>query len=196
MEFCSGGELYDRLEKKGKFSEREAANVMFKLFDAIRHMHRLNISHRDLKPENCLFDTKKENAEIKIVDFGLATRFSSEKGMSSVVGTPYYVAPEIINGNYGPECDLWSLGVILHTLLVGYPPFRGDNRNEIFKKVLKGRYSLKEKEFESVSIQAKELIKKLLTREAKKRISAEEALIDPWFALVLPNGPSRVAIKT
>ena len=185
MEHCAGGELYDRLEKKGKFSEKEAADVMYKLLDAIHHMHNSNISHRDLKPENCLFETKKENSEIKIVDFGLATRFTFDKGMSSVVGTPYYVAPEIINGNYGPECDLWSLGVILYTLLAGYHPFRGDNRNEIFKNVLKGKYSLKEKEFNSVSLEAKELIKKLLNRDAKKRIKAHEALQDPWFTLVL-----------
>ena len=106
MEYCSGGELYDRIEKKKKFSEKEAAFLMYKLFHAINHLHTLNISHRDLKPENCLFDTKKENAEVKLVDFGLASKFNKDLGMSTVVGTPYYVAPEILSGHYGPECDI------------------------------------------------------------------------------------------
>ncbi|OMJ91143.1 hypothetical protein SteCoe_6407 [Stentor coeruleus] len=181
MECCSGGELYDRLEKKGKYSEKEAAFLMYKLFYSINHLHVSNIAHRDLKPENCLFDTKRDDAEVKLVDFGLASKFTKDKGMSTVVGTPYYVAPEIINGNYGPECDIWSLGVILHTLLVGYPPFRGENKAEIFKKVLKAKYSLKEKEFETVSKEAKELIKKLLNPDSKKRITAAEAMEDIWF---------------
>ena len=106
MEYCSGGELYDRIEKKKKYSEKEAAVLMHKLFHAINHLHTLNISHRDLKPENCLFDTRREDSEVKLVDFGLAARFSNEIGMSTVVGTPYYVAPEILSGNYGPECDI------------------------------------------------------------------------------------------
>lgn len=186
MEYCQGGELFNRLEKKGRFSEKESALLMRRMFHAINHLHILNIAHRDLKPENCLFDSNREDAEIKLVDFGLASRFNKEKGMSSVVGTPYYVAPEIINGNYGPECDLWSLGVILHTMLVGYPPFRGDNRNDIFKKVLKGKYSLKEKEFENISVEGKELIRKLLLRDTKKRITALQAMEDPWFIKMLP----------
>lgn len=185
MEMCSGGELYDRIEKKGKFSEKESAFLMYKLFHAINHLHISNIAHRDLKPENCLFDTKRDDAEVKLVDFGLASKFTKEKGMSTVVGTPYYVAPEIINGHYGPECDIWSLGVILHTMLVGYPPFRGENKAEIFKKVLKAKYSLKEKEFETVSKEAKDFIKKLLNPDAKKRITAAEAMDDPWFNIMI-----------
>ena len=185
MEFCSGGELFDRLEKKGRYSEKEAANLMYKLFHAINHMHTSNISHRDLKPENCLFDTKRDDAEIKLVDFGLASRFNKDLGMSTLVGTPYYVAPEIINGNYGPECDIWSLGVILYTLLVGYPPFRGENRAEIFKKVRKAKYSLTEKEFKTVSKEAKDLIKKLLNPDVKKRITAGQAMEEPWFSIMM-----------
>ena len=184
MEYCSGGELFDRLEKKGRYSEKEAANLMYKLFHAINHLHVLHIAHRDLKPENCLFINKHEDAEVKLVDFGLASKFTWDKGMKTVVGTPYYVAPEIINGNYGPECDIWSLGVILYTLLVGYPPFRGENKAEIFKKVLKAKYSLKEKEFETVSKEAKDLIRKLLNPDTKTRATAAEAMDDPWFRLM------------
>ena len=191
MEFCSGGELFDRLEKKGRYSEKEAATLMYKLFHAINHMHGSNISHRDLKPENCLFDTKREDAEIKLVDFGLASRFNNGAGMSTLVGTPYYIAPEIINGNYGPECDNWSLGVILYTLLVGYPPFRGENRAEIFKKVRKAKYSLTEKEFKTVSKEAKDLIRKLLNPDVKNRITAGQAMEEPWFNIMMHSAVNR-----
>lgn len=191
MEYCSGGELFDRLEKKGKYSEKEAASLMYKLFHAINHMHISNISHRDLKPENCLFETRREDAELKLVDFGLASKFSKEKGMSTLVGTPYYVAPEIINGDYGPECDIWSLGVILYTLLVGYPPFRGENKAEIFKKVRQAKYSLKEKEFKTVSQEAKDLIKKLLNPDSKNRISAALAMDEPWFNIMMHSAVER-----
>ena len=112
--------------------------------------------------------------------------------MSTVVGTPYYVAPEIINGHYGPECDIWSLGVILHVLLVGYPPFRGENKAEIFKKVLKAKYNLKEKEFDTVSAEAKDLIKKLLNPDAKKRITAADAMEEPWFNIMMHSANDRV----
>jgi calcium-dependent protein kinase len=191
MEYCSGGELFDRIQKKGRYSEKEAAYLMHKLLHAINHLHVSSISHRDLKPENCLFDTKRDDAEVKLVDFGLASKFSREKGMSTVVGTPYYVAPEIINGHYGPECDIWSLGVILYLLLVGYPPFRGDNKTQIFKKVLKAKYSLKEKEFETISKEAKDLITKLLNPDVKKRITAAQAMEEPWFNIMMHSANER-----
>ena len=125
MEYCSGGELFDKVIQKVHFSEKEAASIMYKLFNAINHLHSVHISHRDLKPENCLFDSHSEDAEIKIIDFGLSTKFGEdeESSMHTLVGTPYFVAPEVLLKNYGPQCDIWSLGVIMFTLLVGHPPF-------------------------------------------------------------------------
>lgn len=178
MECCGGGELYDRLAKKGRFSERESANLMFKMFYAINHLHSCNVAHRDLKPENCLFESNREDAEVKLVDFGLASRFLGPS-LKTMVGTPSYVAPEVLGGKYGPECDVWSLGVILYTMLAGYQPFRGDNKKEIFKKVMKANFSLKEPEFDNISKEAKDLLRRLLTVDTKKRITASEAMKHP-----------------
>jgi calcium-dependent protein kinase len=190
MDYFSGGELYDRLEKKTRYPEVEAAVLMYSLFHSISHMHRKGIAHRDLKPENFLFETKREESGIKVIDFGLANRYDLlNNEMHTVVGTPYYVAPEVLRQNYGKECDLWSLGVIMYAILAGFPPFNGASDQEIKRKILKGDYHFNHAELESVSKEAKALIKSLLSLEAAKRISAAEALNHPWFAPVL----SRVA---
>ena len=101
MQYCSGGELFDHLVNKGSYSEAEAANVMYKLFSAIAHLHRIKICHRDLKPENLILESKEDNSEIKIVDFGLASKFGNEDPLTTLVGTPYYVAPEVLRRKYG-----------------------------------------------------------------------------------------------
>jgi calcium-dependent protein kinase len=123
---------------------------MKKILSAVKHLHEHGICHRDLKPENFIFSDKSQDAEIKLIDFGLSKRFgpnaandhaglgtvSMEDKMHTIVGTPYYVAPEVLMGNYDFSCDVWSLGVILFIMLCGYPPFEGDNNKEIFKRVL------------------------------------------------------------
>lgn len=118
MQLCTGGELFDRIVKLEKFSEKDAADLMKKILSAVQHLHEHSICHRDLKPENFLFKNNKENAEIKIIDFGLSKKFSKlETDMTTIVGTPFYVAPEVLSGNYDTQCDLWSCGVILYVLL-------------------------------------------------------------------------------
>lgn len=184
MDYLSGGELYDKLEKKGKFPEPEAAAIMYKLFHAVSHLHFRGICHRDLKPENFLFDSKREDAEIKIIDFGLGNKFDALNEMHTVVGTPYYVAPEVLRRNYGKECDIWSLGVIMYAILVGFPPFNGSSDQEIQRKVLKGDFSFKYPEWETISKEAKDLIKNLLNVEPQKRLPANEVLNQPWFQIV------------
>lgn len=143
MEYCPHGELFDliaaKAEKDGVFNESEAADIMQKLLQAITHCHSLKIAHRDIKPENVMIGKSKE---IKLIDFGLSKR--SKKGaskMKTVVGTPYYVAPEVLQGKYSYECDVWSLGVLLYILLSGYLPFGGDGAAEVFEKITKGAYS-------------------------------------------------------
>lgn len=110
------------------------------MLSSVKHLHDRGIVHRDLKPENFLMDDTTENAEVKLIDFGLSKRFSEQsevERMHTVVGTPYYVAPEVLKGNYNKQCDIWSLGVILFVFLCGYPPFEGDNNKEIFRNVIK-----------------------------------------------------------
>jgi len=129
MEYCSGGELFDRIVKTKKLTENYAKQLMREMISAVKHLHDSGIVHRDLKPENYLMASGKEDSECKLIDFGLSKRYqqASQEKMQTVVGTPYYVAPEVLKGKYHKECDVWSLGVILYVFLCGYPPFEGDN---------------------------------------------------------------------
>ena len=184
MEFCNGGELFDRIVAAQKFDERMSADIMSQMLQGIKHLHEHNIVHRDLKPENYLMETKDKNSEIKLIDFGLSKRWSTEEGaakMHTVVGTPYYVAPEVLRGEYDKMCDVWSLGIILYVFLCGYPPFEGDNNKEIFKNVLKSKLEFDPADWDTVSDEAKDLVSKMLNKDPKKRLSAEDCLSHEWF---------------
>eukprot|EP00347_Sterkiella_histriomuscorum_P016684 403352253 len=189
MELSEGGELFEKIVEMHKFNEKQAASLMRKILSAVKHLHEHGICHRDLKPENFLFSDKSEDPEIKLIDFGLSKRFGniqeldpSEK-MHTIVGTPYYVAPEVLRGNYDFACDIWSLGVILFILLCGYPPFEGDNNKEIFKNVLKQNLEFDPSDWSEISNEAKDLISKMLIKDPTQRISAEGALSHPWFQM-------------
>jgi len=107
------------------------------MVSAVKHLHQIGIVHRDLKPENFIMAECSPDSEIKLIDFGLSQRFSGqEQHLHSIVGTPYYVAPEVLRGDYDQKCDVWSLGVIMYILLCGYPPFEGSENNMIFHKIL------------------------------------------------------------
>eukprot|EP00439_Symbiodinium_sp_Y106_P036990 s4334_g4.t1 len=136
MELCSGGELFDRIIESGHFSEVQAAILMQQIIRAIYYMHENHVCHRDLKPENFLFMTKDpiEKNFLKIIDFGLSCKFTPGKPLSTKAGTPYYVAPQVLAGNYDQLSDLWSCGVIMYVLLCGYPPFFGDTDSEVLAK--------------------------------------------------------------
>ena len=132
-EFCGGGELFEHIIARGKFNESYAAKIIKQVLSAIKHLHDKNICHRDLKPENILFETKSKEAQIKLIDFGLSKYFTP-KGcgdnmnlMKTKIGTPYYMAPEVLEGAYDETCDMWSIGVITYCILCGYPPFNADN---------------------------------------------------------------------
>lgn len=181
MEHCRGGEFYDKIAKKVKMTEAEAAWVLFKIFHAMSHVHALGYCHRDLKPENFLYETDKANSEIKVADFGLAVNVSNGQPMQSVVGTPNYLAPEIIRKNYGIEVDNWSLGVIVYITLSGKAPFAGATQEDTFKQIMKGSVPMSSPEWKNVSADAKDLVKKLLNLDAKRRITAAESLSHRWF---------------
>lgn len=181
MEYCSGGDVAERIIDNGNFSEKEAGNIMQKLLCALEYLHSNNISHRDLKAENFLYDSLEENSEIKIADFGMSVKFGTNTRMKSLAGTPYYLAPEVIKGSYTKMCDVWSLGVFLYFILSGSHPFRGFEITEIFDKISDGTVKFNGKPWNTISELAKDLINKMLTVDPKKRITISKALLHPWI---------------
>ena len=179
-ELCQGGELFDMITDKGCFSEKEASPILKQLISAICYCHQNNIVHRDLKPENILLDNKKDKEPvIKLIDLGGARYFSKNKKMTKINGTPYYIAPEVLNEVHDEKCDIWSAGVILYILLCGYPPFNGETDKEIIDSVKTGEFDFPKEEWSVISKEAKDLIKQMLTYNPKKRPSALEVLTHP-----------------
>jgi calcium-dependent protein kinase len=167
------------------FTEKQAAITIKQLLAAVNYCHQNNIVHRDLKPENILYESKREDATLKIIDFGTSKNFSPQTKMNQKFGTPYYIAPEVLRRKYTEKCDIWSCGVILYILLCGFPPFNGDNDKIIMDKVAAGKYDFNHAEWKGVSEEAKKFIRKLMEFDPAQRYSAEQALNDPWFGVVL-----------
>jgi len=134
-DICKGGELFDEIVARGKFTENDAAVLMKQVLSCINYCHSNKIVHRDLKPENILLEQNKEFDQIKIIDFGTSLVFDENKKLDEKLGTPYYIAPEVLAKSYGPKCDIWSCGVITYIILSGNPPFNGASDQEIMKKV-------------------------------------------------------------
>ena len=180
-EYCKGGELFDIISKKGSFTEKDACVIMKQLMSAICYSHQNNIVHRDLKPENILMDNDTDDLTIKLIDWGCAQTIKSAKQSKQADGTAYYIAPEVLKGEYNEKCDIWACGVIFYILLCGYPPFNGETDDEIYEAVLSGKFQFPEEDWDQVSQDAKDLIKKMLTKDPKKRISALYSMQDVWF---------------
>ena len=184
-EYCQEGELFDEIKAQSPFSEAMAAWYLRQILSAICYCHNMNIIHRDLKPENILIVKRQKNGyhPIKIIDFGTAKVFQKEKAEHVLIGSAYYIAPEVLSRNYTELCDLWSCGVIMYILLTGRPPFNGSNEEEIMKKIKEGIYDLKKYPWGVISDEAKDLIKGLLQVNTKKRLTAKEALEHKWFKI-------------
>ena len=180
-EYCKGGELFDIISQKGGFSEKEACIIMKQLMSAICYSHQNHIVHRDLKPENILLEGDTDELAIKIIDWGCAQTIKVSKQSKQADGTAYYIAPEVLKGEYNEKCDIWACGVIFYILLCGYPPFNGETDDEIYLAVLSGKFEFPEEDWSEISDEAKSLIKKMLTKDVKKRISALDSMQDPWF---------------
>ncbi|KAI5012162.1 hypothetical protein ZWY2020_024296 [Hordeum vulgare] len=142
MELCEGGELFDRIVARGHYTERAAAVVTKTIVEVVQMCHKHGVMHRDLKPENFLFANKKETAALKAIDFGLSVFFTPGERFTEIVGSPYYMAPEVLKRNYGQEVDVWSAGVILYILLCGVPPFWAETEQGVAQAIIRSRRRL------------------------------------------------------
>jgi len=198
MELCTGGELFDRIIQKteqGKqFTEKEVANIFQQMMSAINYCHSNKIVHRDLKPENLLLASQDENSPIKVIDFGMSRIFNNKQAMFDKVGTAYYISPEVLDGFYDEKCDIWSAGVILYILLCGYPPFNGNDDDEIFESIKKRKFVFPEAEWANISKEAKDLINKMLS-DPLTRLTAEQVLVHPWLVNQLNKNTKAKEIK-
>ncbi|CAK80148.1 unnamed protein product (macronuclear) [Paramecium tetraurelia] len=187
-EYLEGGELFQKITDMKHFSEKMAADIMKQILAGVVHCHEKKVVHRDLKPENILFENKKPNSNLKIIDFGTSRKMETNQNLTKRLGTPYYIAPEVLKRNYNEKCDVWSCGVILYIMLCGYPPFGGQDQ-EILQNIELGKYEFDPEDWNKISEDAKNLIKRMLTKDYQLRISAQEAYNDPWIQKNAPNGP-------
>ena len=185
-DFCSCGELYNQI--KLQYTENQLAVLFYQVLSGLCYLHDKNIVHRDLKLENILIsEIEKDNITnekyfwVKIIDFGTAKIFEKNKNEKAVVGSSYYIAPEVLHKNYNEKCDTWSIGVILYMLIVGKAPFDGQNDEEIIENIEKGEFNSKHKKLLNSSIEVQDLVKKLLEVNVNKRLSSSDALKHPWF---------------
>ena len=191
-EYCPEGELFNQVNNI--FSETQIAIMFRQIFSGLAYLHSNNVIHRDLKLENILIQEKEKSKEtnedlfiLKIIDFGTAKIFDKNKKAKAIVGSSYYIAPEVLNKKYNRECDLWSAGVILYMFIVGHAPFEGKNDREIMEKVKKGNFLKNERRWINASDEVKDLINKLLIYEPEKRLTAIDALKHPWFKVSNSN---------
>ena len=185
-EYCKYGELYKYY--KFHFSEKQICVLFYQIFSGLIYLHENNILHGDLKLENIMVDAiEKDKVSfepyfyIKIIDFGSAKIFSKQKKENEIIGSTYYIAPEVLKQKYNEKCDTWSVGVILYMILTKKAPFNGNNDDKIEEKIEKGSYDNKNKELMEYSSEVRDLLNKLLEVNAEKRYSAKQALNHTWF---------------
>ncbi|KAK8482906.1 hypothetical protein V6N13_100974 [Hibiscus sabdariffa] len=198
MELCEGGELFDRIVARGHYTERAAAAVTRTIVEVVQLCHKHGVIHRDLKPENFLFANKKENSPLKAIDFGLSIFFKPGERFSEIVGSPYYMAPEVLKRNYGPEIDIWSAGVILYILLCGVPPFWAESEQGVAQAIIRGLIDFKRDPWPNISESAKSLVRQMLEPDPKLRLTAKQVLEHPWLqnAKKAPNVPLGDVVKS
>lgn len=182
MELCEGGELLDKiLARGGKYTEDDAKAVMIQILNVVAFCHLQGVVHRDLKPENFLFMSKDEDSPLKAIDFGLSDFVKPDERLNDIVGSAYYVAPEVLHRSYSTEADVWSIGVISYILLCGSRPFWARTESGIFRAVLKADPIFEEPPWPSLSAEAKDFVKRLLNKDPRKRMTAAQALSHPWI---------------
>eukprot|EP00929_Paragymnodinium_shiwhaense_P022911 TRINITY_DN1448_c0_g2_i1.p1 TRINITY_DN1448_c0_g2~~TRINITY_DN1448_c0_g2_i1.p1 ORF type:complete len:576 (+),score=158.34 TRINITY_DN1448_c0_g2_i1:113-1840(+) len=182
MECMEGGELFQRVIKKKRFSEKNASEAGWQMLLAINYLHSRSVVHRDLKLENFLYESEDSN-HLKLIDFGFSHVWEPGIKMATRCGTLAYVAPEVLKGKYTSQCDMWSFGVIVFILLAGYMPFSGKTEEDTANKICAGSYPRKEHIWSKVSHRGKHFVQSLLILDPLKRLTAEQALEHDWICM-------------
>ncbi|XP_007895810.1 serine/threonine-protein kinase 17A [Callorhinchus milii] len=185
LEYAAGGEIFNQCvaDREEAFKEKEVKRLMKQILEGVCFLHRNNIVHLDLKPQNVLLTSESPLGDIKIVDFGLSRKVNNNEELREIMGTPEYVAPEILN--YEPistATDMWSIGVLTYVMLTGISPFLGDDKQETFLNISQLNVSFAKEDFESISNLAIDFINGLLVKEPEDRAVADECLMHPWLA--------------
>ncbi|CAI8602147.1 unnamed protein product [Vicia faba] len=180
-EHCEGGVLFDRIVARGHYRERSAASIVKTIVQVVQMCHKHGVMHRNLKPENILFANNMETAPLKVTDFDLSIFFKPGERFHEIVGNLYYMAPELLMKNYGPEVDIWSVGVILYILLCGVPLFWAETEQGVSQAIILSVIDFKRDPWPMVSDNAKDLVKKMLDPDSKRRLTAQEVLDHPWL---------------
>jgi serine/threonine protein kinase len=187
LELLEGTDLYQYIKKKQPLSELEASNIMYDILSCVVVMKNLGIAHRDLKPANILMANKSNRygMRVNVGDFGNATFVGADNLVRGRCGTVGYVAPEIFlaqkNSGYENKVDEFSAGVILYVLLCGYEPFYGETEKKLIKENTKAKVEFPEEDWQSISVEGRDLVEKLLKRDPAERIDASKALQHAWI---------------
>ena len=204
-ELCRGKSLTKLLKLKGgKIKEKNCRIIIMKILHAINYCHSHGVVHCDLKPDNIIFEAPNEENEnddilnlfgLKLIDFGLSSRIKKNKKLNNTVGTAYFIAPEILKGEYDEKCDIWSIGVILYYILSGKFPFTGKTNNEIFEKIQKNEPNFGKNIFNNISLNAIDFMKKCFFKNPNERFSAQECLLHPWLEPIFKHIHSDTFLK-